>query len=53
MLYQSISIGSFPLTWTEWKVILIAGLGAGLSYIIKNFLTASNDKFLGKEKKYL
>lgn len=49
MLGSSISNGSFPATWEEWKVILLASLGAGLSYILKNWLTNSDDRFLKKE----
>lgn len=49
MLYTSIQAGSFPSTLAEWKPILLAGLGGGLAYIMKNFLTNSNDQILKKE----
>lgn len=49
MLGSSISNGVFPDTWEDWKVILLASLGAGLSYILKNWLTNSDDQFLKKE----
>lgn len=48
-LYAIINTGTFPTDWATWKTILLVGLGAGLSYIIKNFLTNSKDKFLKKE----
>lgn len=50
-LYTSVQAGSFPLTWIEWAPIVKVGLGAGLAYILKNFFTNSDDKFLIKENK--
>jgi hypothetical protein len=47
-LYQVIQSGGM-LDWITIKPILIAGFGAGLSYLIKNFLTNSNDDLLKKE----
>jgi len=47
-LYQAIEAGQFPTSWTQWKAILIASLGAGIAYIIKNLLSNSQDKFLKK-----
>lgn len=49
MVGSTIQNGIFPETWNEWKVILLASLGAGISYVIKNWLTNSNDQFLKKE----
>ena len=49
VVFQAIQINEFPQTLNDWKVILIAGIGSGLAYIIKNFLTSSDDKFLTKE----
>lgn len=40
----------FPSTWEDWKVVLIASVGAGVSYLLKNFLTNSDDQFLKKEE---
>lgn len=45
----SINAGKLPTTWIEWKVILIAGLGSGGAYIVKNWLTNSDDKFMKSE----
>lgn len=49
MVYSGINTGAFPQTWIEWKGILIASLGSGLAYLLKNFLTNSNDQLLKKE----
>jgi hypothetical protein len=49
-LYALIEAGVFPTTWNDWKVILLAAAGSGLSYIIKNWLTNSDDKFLKREE---
>ncbi len=49
-IYQLIQNNQFPKTLEEWKTILITAIGAGCVYIIKNFLTSSDDKFLTKEK---
>lgn len=53
-LYAIINTGTFPTDWATWKTVLLVGIGAGLSYLIKNFFTSSEDKFLKKEpiKKY-
>lgn len=48
-VYQSIDAGTFALTWLYFKPILLTGLGAGLSYLLKNWLTNSDDKFLKPE----
>lgn len=47
--YTAIQNNSFPVTWNDWKIILIAGLGAGLAYLIKNIFTSSNGEILKKE----
>lgn len=49
MVMSSINNGEFPDNWTEWKTILIASLGSALAYLLKNWLTSSDDKFLKKE----
>ena len=49
-LYQFINSGSIPTDWNSWKTVLLASLGAGLSYIIKNWLTNSQGEFLKKEQ---
>jgi hypothetical protein len=49
MAGKSIDAGVFPTTWADWKVILLASVGAGVSYLLKNFLTNSNDQLLKKD----
>ena len=48
-IYTAIQNNQFPQTWPEWKAILLLGLGAGCAYLVKNFFTSSDDKFLTKE----
>lgn len=50
MLITSINAGEFPVKFEEWKPILLASLGGGLAYILKNFLTNSNNQILKSEK---
>jgi len=38
----------FP-TGAEWATLGYAGLAAGIAYLLKNFFTNSDDKFLKKE----
>jgi len=40
---------TIPITWAQWQPIVFVGLGAGISYILKNWLTNSKDQFLKKE----
>ncbi len=51
-IYTSIASNppKFPSTLDDWKPILLVGLGAGISYILKNLFTNSNDQFMKKEK---
>ena len=49
-IYQIINTGG-ELTLESLKVIGITGLGAGLSYLLKNYFSNSEDKILTKEKK--
>jgi hypothetical protein len=46
---QIIESGSFP-TLDQLKTALIVGATAGVSYLIKNFLSNSDGQFLTKEK---
>lgn len=48
-LYTTISDGSFP-DWAELKTLGLAGLAAGVSYLLKNFFTNSSDEFATKER---
>lgn len=45
---QSITAQSLP-TWAQILVDLKLALGAGVAYLIKNFLTNSKGQFLAKE----
>ena len=49
IVYTAIQNNQFPQTWDSWKTILITSLGSGLAYLLKNWLTNSNDQFLTKE----
>jgi hypothetical protein len=44
-----INNGKLP-TLDEWKNVGMLGLMAGISYLLKNLLTNSNDQFLKKEE---
>ena len=50
-LYQLIDAGNVAaiFEWISLKPILLTGLGAGIAYLLKNFVTNSNDKVLRKE----
>ena len=48
-LYTSVEAGQFPASWNDWKVILLAGVGAGLAYILKNLVTNSQGGIAKKE----
>lgn len=49
-LLSALSSGALP-DYSTLKGLGLAGLAAGLGYIVKNFFTNSEDVFLGKEKK--
>ena len=48
-LYNAIGLGTIPTDFNFWKTQFMLGLGAGVAYLLKNFLTNSNDQFLKKE----
>lgn len=48
-LYTALQSGMIPSTWAQWKTILIVGVTSALAYLVKNFLTNSNDQFLKKD----
>lgn len=50
IVYKMIEAGAFPADWDTWNGILISSAGAGLSYLLKNFMTNSDDKVLKKEE---
>lgn len=49
-LYNGIEAGTFAFTWIFFKPIIMTSLGAMIAYLLKNFLSNSDDKFLKKEK---
>jgi hypothetical protein len=48
-LYQIIANGGI-VNWITLKPVVIAAIGAGVSYLTKNLLTNSKGKFLKTEK---
>jgi hypothetical protein len=49
-LIMSIATGNIPMTMVEAAPLLKAGISAAAAYIVKNFLTNSNDEFLKKDE---
>lgn len=49
--YTSIQSGTLPIDAATWKHEAFLGMAAGLSYLIKNIFTNSNDQFLKAEPK--
>jgi len=47
--YQLIANGG-SINWITMKPVVIAAIGAGISYLTKNLLTNSKGKFLRPEK---
>ena len=50
-VYGAIQTGKFPPDAAGWKAMAIVAIGAGVSYLIKNLFTNSNDEFMKKEKR--
>lgn len=48
IVYSSLQSGSLSF---DWKSILTAALSSALAYVIKNYLTNSQDQLLKKEPK--
>jgi len=48
-LMTSLTAGHLPANWDEFKPIVLSGLGAFITYLLKNYFTNSDDKFLKKE----
>jgi hypothetical protein len=48
-LYELLQNGS-PFDWPNLKVVLIASVGAGVAYILKNFFTNSQGELFTFEK---
>lgn len=51
-IYQVIASG-FEFNWITFKPVLIAAIGAGISYLTKNLLTNSEGKFMTYEQSAL
>jgi hypothetical protein len=49
-LFMSVATGNIPLTIVAATPLLKAGVSAAAAYVVKNFLTNSNDEFLKKEE---
>ena len=49
--YQALEAGTISFTWEFWQPIVYSSVGAGLAYIIKNWLTNSGDEILTSEPK--
>jgi len=47
-VYQAIQTGGITFTWGFWQPIIYTSIGAGLAYLLKNWLTGEDDKFLKK-----
>ena len=48
-LYTLLSAGQFPADWMAWKPIVMGGVLAGVSYLLKNFFSNSDGQFAKKE----
>lgn len=40
-----LNTGNIPMDLASWKPTLVTGIATGLGYLLKNFLTNSNDQF--------
>ena len=49
-LNSFIQSGNFPLTWIEWKPIVMVGLLAGVTYLTTSFASNSKGQILKPEK---
>ncbi len=49
-LFMSIATGNIPMTLVEAAPLFKAGISAAAAYVVKNFLTNSNDEFLKKDE---
>lgn len=48
-IYQAINAGTIQWTIEFWQPILLTSVGAGISYLLKNLFTNSNDEFAKKD----
>ena len=47
VVYETIQAGSLNISW---NAVLLAGIGAGISYLLKNMMTGSGGKILSNKK---
>jgi uncharacterized membrane protein YeiH len=48
-ILKVLELGEFPVKWTDWKVILIAGCSALIIYLLKNLVTNTEGKMFKAE----
>ncbi len=48
VLLQAVTDKGLALDLEDWKLVLQVAVTSGAGYLLKNWLTDSNDKFLGK-----
>jgi len=48
--YQAIQSNEIQFTWLFWQPVLITSAGAAIAYLLKNWLTNSEDDFVHTEK---
>jgi len=41
--------GTIQWTWAFWQPVVYTSVGAGVAYLLKNWLTNSKDEFVKKE----
>jgi len=46
VIYETIQKGSLNISW---NAVLLAGIGAGISYLLKNFATGSGGRMLSNK----
>ena len=50
-IYQALQAATIAFTWVFWQPIVLTAAMAGIGYILKNFLTNSQDQFAKPEAK--
>lgn len=41
--------GTIEFTWAFWQPVVYTSVGAGIAYLLKNWLTNSKDEFIKKD----
>jgi len=49
-VYQALQAGTIAFTWVFWQPVVLSAVGAGIAYLVKNFLTNSTGQPLTIEK---